>query len=122
MSIAERLLERGQIDMNGLQRLHEARALTPDRPEHQILIEKGLANESDVLALLADDFGIPIVELENAKVDKDALEAMPSRIVHKRNLMPLKRENGSLTVATGDPQDVYTLDELQMLTGLRIRP
>jgi general secretion pathway protein E/type IV pilus assembly protein PilB len=122
MSIAERLLERGQIDMNALQRLHEARALTPDRAEHQILIEKGLANESDVLKMLADDFGIPIVELENAKVEKDALEAMPSRIVHKRNLMPLKRENGSLTVATGDPQDVYTLDELQMLTGLRIRP
>jgi general secretion pathway protein E/type IV pilus assembly protein PilB len=122
MSIAERLLERGQIDMNALQRLHEARALTPDRAEHQILIEKGLANESDVLAMLADDFGIPIVELENAKVEKDALEAMPSRIVHKRNVMPLKRENGSLTVATGDPQDVYTLDELQMLTGLRIRP
>jgi general secretion pathway protein E/type IV pilus assembly protein PilB len=122
MPLAERLLERGQIDTAGLQRLQEARAAMPDRPEHQILLEKGLAKEGDILAALADDFGIPLVELENAKVDKDALEAMPSRIVHKRNLMPLKRENGSLTVATGDPQDIYTLDELQMLTGLRIRP
>lgn len=122
MRFAERLLKLGQIDLGAMQRLQEAQAATPDRPDYQILLERGLAKESDILALLSDDFGMPVVELEHAKVEKDALESMPSRLVHKRNLMPLKRENGSLTVATGDPQDVYTLDELQMLTGLRIKP
>src|SRR5207253_935104 len=34
----------------------------------------------------------------------------------------LSRDNGTLTVATGDPYDVYSLDELQTLTGLRILP
>ena len=36
--------------------------------------------------------------------------------------MPLSRENGTLVVATGDPFDVYALDELQTLTGLHVQP
>src|SRR5437763_3959483 len=47
---------------------------------------------------------------------------MPLRLVHRRSLMPLARENGTLTVATGDPFDVYSLDELSTLTGLHIHP
>jgi general secretion pathway protein E/type IV pilus assembly protein PilB len=47
---------------------------------------------------------------------------MPMKLVHRKSIMPLSRNNGTLTVATGDPYDVYTLDELQTLTGLRIQP
>ena len=36
--------------------------------------------------------------------------------------MPLSRHNGTLVVATGDPFDVYALDELQTLTGLHVHP
>ena len=47
---------------------------------------------------------------------------MPLKLVHRRTLMPLSRNNGTLVVATGDPFDVYALDELQMLTGLHVQP
>src|SRR6185436_18424431 len=63
-----------------------------------------------------------VVDLSNMKVEPDVLAAMPSKLVHRRNLMPIKRDNGALVVATNDPQDVYALDELQTLTGLRVRP
>src|SRR4051812_19694098 len=99
MRFSERLLKLGQIDLGAMQRLQEAQAAAPDRPEYQLLLERSLAKETDVLALLSEDFGMRVVDLEHAKVDKEALESMPSRLVHKRNLMPLKRENGSLTVA-----------------------
>ena len=38
-----------------------------------------------------------------------------SRSIHS------SRENGTLTVATADPFDVYALDELQTLTGLHVQ-
>ena len=47
---------------------------------------------------------------------------MPLKLVHRKNLMPLSRNNGTLVVATGDPFDVYALDELQTLTGLHVQP
>jgi len=60
--------------------------------------------------------------LTKVTVEPDILKAMPLKLVHRRSLMPLSRENGTLVVATGDPFDVYSLDELQTLTGLQIHP
>ena len=45
---------------------------------------------------------------------------MPQKLVHRKNLMPIARNNGTLVVATGDPFDAYALDELQTLTGLHV--
>src|SRR5262249_60111929 len=63
-----------------------------------------------------------LVDLTQVSVEPDTLQAMPLKLVHRRSLMPLSRENGTLVVATGDPYDVYSLDELQTLTGLQIQP
>jgi type II secretion system protein E len=118
----ERLVERGLVRPEELQRLEAEAAAQPDRPLHQLLIDKGIAKEPDILDALAEEYGMDVVDLSNMKVEPDVLAAMPSKLVHRRNLMPIKRENGALVVATNDPQDVYALDELQTLTGLRVRP
>src|SRR5208337_6878 len=52
----------------------------------------------------------------------ETLLAMPLKLVHRQNIMPLRRENGVLVVATGDPFAVNALDELAMLTGLEVQP
>ena len=62
-----------------------------------------------------------LVDLTNVKVDPETLQSMPLKLVHRRTLMPLSRNNGTITVATGDPFDVYALDELQTLTGLQVQ-
>ena len=47
---------------------------------------------------------------------------MPSRLVHRRKLVPICKNNGVLKVATCDPFDLYAFDELRMLTGLQVEP
>src|SRR5262249_17782189 len=47
---------------------------------------------------------------------------MPQKLVHRKNLMPVSRSNGTLIVATADPFDAYALDELQTITGLHVMP
>ena len=47
---------------------------------------------------------------------------MPSKLVHRKNLMPLSRENGTLIVATGDPYDCMPWTNCKRLTGLEVRP
>jgi general secretion pathway protein E/type IV pilus assembly protein PilB len=122
MNFGQCLLEKGLLDASALARYEEVQAANPGKPAHEIIIDQGLAKEPEVLAALAEEFGMEFVDLANAKVEADVLKAMPTKLVHRRTLMPLKRENGSLLVATGDPFDLYSLDELQMLTGLHVRP
>ncbi len=122
MQLAQRLVRRGVLKPEDLARVAEVQAGTPSRPLHELLIERGFAKEEDVLAALAEEFGMDLVDLTQVKVEPETLQAMPLKLVHRRTLMPLARHNGTLTVATGDPFDVYSLDELQMITGLQVQP
>ena len=122
MQLAQRLVRRGVLKPEDLARVAEVQAASPSRPLHELLIERGFAKEEDVLAALAEGFGMELVDLTQVKVEPETLQAMPLKLVHRRTLMPLARHNGTLTVATGDPFDVYSLDELQMLTGLQVQP
>jgi general secretion pathway protein E/type IV pilus assembly protein PilB len=122
MQLLQRLVRKGVLNETDIPRVSEAHAAVPDRPLHTLLIEKGFAKEEQVLAALADEFGMDLVDLTRIKVDPDTLKLVPLKLVHRYTLMPLSRENGTLTVATSDPYDVYALDELQMQTRLQIQP
>ncbi len=122
MPLVQRLVQNGKLQESDVVSLDEQRAANPDKPVHELLIEKGYAREEDVLTALAEEFGMDLVDLSKVSVDPNTLKEMPLRMVHRRALMPLSRENGTLVVATGDPFDVYSLDELATLTGLHIHP
>src|SRR5437660_2861125 len=122
MQLLQTLVKRGLLPEANLERIKEAQAAAPFKPVHEILIEKGFVKEEVVLPLLAEELGMDLVDLTNRIVDPATLEAMPLKLVHRHTLMPLSRENGAIVVATGDPFDVYALDELQTLTGLQVIP
>jgi general secretion pathway protein E/type IV pilus assembly protein PilB len=122
MNLVRILVTKGAMKENDVPRLQEAIASTPNKPLHTVIIEQNFAKEEQVLPVLAEQFGMDLVDLTNATVDPDTVRIMPVKLVHRRNLMPLSRDNGSLVVATGDPFDVYAIDELQTLTGLHVHP
>src|SRR5688500_1844400 len=122
MQLAQRLVKKGLLNGSDLPRVAEAQASLPGKPLHEVLIERGLAGEDDVLVALAAEFGMDIVDVAPVTAAAATLKTMPLKLVHRRTLVPLSRENGTLVVATGDPYDVYALDELQTLTGLQVHP
>ncbi|MGL6097430.1 MAG: GspE/PulE family protein, partial [Fimbriiglobus sp.] len=122
MTLLDSLVRRGLIADADRPRAAAALAAAPGRPPHLTLVEKGFVKEDHLLPALADEFGLEYVDLTTATVEPDALAGVPQKLVHRRNLMPLSRVNGTLTVATGDPYDPYALDELHTLTGLHIHP
>src|SRR4051794_30712204 len=117
MQLVQRLIQKGLLTENDLTRVTEARATATSLPLHLLLIERGFAKEEDVLAVLGEEFGMEVVDLTKITIEPETLKAMPLKLVHRRTLMPLSRQNGTLIVATGDPFDVYAFDELQTLTG-----
>src|SRR5687767_8032739 len=120
MQLLKRLVRDGLLSQADVAHVHEAHAAAPGKALHEVLIERGFAKEEDVFRALADELGMDLVDLANVTVDPDTLKAMPLRLVHRRTLMPLARQNGTLVVATGDPFDVNSLDELQTLTGMHV--
>ncbi len=122
MQLLQTLTDRGLLDEAGRGRAAEAIKSAPDFPPHQVLIDKGFVKEEALLPILAEEFGLELVDLSHANITPEVLAAMPHRLVHRKNLMPVARNNGTLVVATGDPFDAYAIDELQTLTGLHVMP
>lgn len=114
------LVKRGLLTPQQLTQLRHER---PDTSRLDVAaVEGGLVSEEAVLRALGDEVGIPFVDLEQQKIDLSLLHGFPTKLIHRHSLFPLERLNGTLTVATSDPFDLYPLDELSATTGLTIEP
>ena len=122
MSLFDALARSGALAPEDRGRAEAAVAASPDKPPHFTLLEKGFVKEEPLYDALADEFGLPFVDLTKTAVEPDALVGVPQKLVHRRNLLPIARSNGTLIVATGDPYDAYAIDELSTLTGLTVQP
>src|SRR6266404_3921166 len=80
-----------------------------------------LQSEEDVLRWLANEYGLAYTNLEDIEPDRQLLSLFPARILLKEELLPLRRVNGTVEVATSRLFATQGLDALKTMTGLRLR-
>jgi len=121
MGIAEVLLERGLITSDHLSAAMELRKTEGLRLDRALVRLECIAEET-LLRVMSEQLGVPMVDLTKVQIDLEALRSLPPRLVHRKGILPIKRENGVLVVATSDPFDLYAFDEIRLMTGLEIQP
>src|SRR4051812_18194951 len=80
------------------------------------------ATEEGVLRWLANEYGLTYTTLEDVDPDRQLLSLFPARVLLKEELLPLRRESGTVEVATSRLFATQGLDALKTLTGLNLRP
>src|ERR1700751_2281902 len=60
--------------------------------------------------------------LEDIEPDRQLLSLFPARILLKEELLPLRRLNGTVEVATSRLFSTQGLDALKSMTGLNLKP
>src|SRR5688500_9391692 len=121
MSIAEILLDKGLLtaqQTEEAQALQKAEGLRLDRA----LIQLGLLSEKQLLEVMSEHLHLPMGNLDEVQFEPELLRALPARVVYRKRLVPVKRFNGTLQVATSDAFDLYSFDEIKLMTGLNIQP
>lgn len=114
--VAEILETSGVIDAARAEKLRGAARLIPlDEAIRQT------APDPVTLRTLAAHFDQPFIESVDAEASRDFLQQFPARILLQHHLVPLREENGSVLVATGDLFDTAGLDELRLATGRDVR-
>ena len=78
--------------------------------------------EDQVLRWIATEYGLPFTTLDDLEPDKELLSLFPARMLLKEELLPLRRVDGVVEVATSKLFAPQGLDALKTLTGLRLRP
>ena len=102
MMLLDSLIRRGLIPETDRNRAEVAIASAPQKPPHFVLLEKGFIKEEPLFDTLAEEFGLSFVDLTRATIEADALAGVPQKLVHRRNLMPISRNNGR-----GEPSTVF---------------
>lgn len=118
MSLGELLAQRKCITPAQLKQAKAARKPT-ERIEN-CLVRLGFIHERDYLAIYSEQLSIPLVDLNEIKIDVDLLKKTPSKVVHRDRVIPIDRHDGVIRVATSNPFNLYAFDELRMLMGAKI--
>ena len=107
-----------------LERMIAARQLSP--LDAQAFAKLGAvavnATEDAVLRWLATEYDVSFTALDAVEPDRQVLSLFPARVLLKEHLLPLRRTNGVIEVATSRLFATQGLDSLKAMTGLSLKP
>ncbi len=88
--------------------------------EGAILMERAYVSPFDVMSVLEHEMGVPQVDLASYAPEDDAIGLVPAPVARSYRALPLFEIEGMLTVAVGDPMDVFGLDSVSRELGLEV--
>lgn len=89
----------------------------------EALVQLKFLRTEDVLKALSIQLGFPYEnKIDMESIAPDLIASLPINYAKQNEVLPLKREKGSVTVAIADPTNFYALDDLRMLYGCDIKP
>jgi type IV pilus assembly protein PilB len=88
----------------------------------EALLELGFATEEQLLPFMESHLGVTGVRLREGMLDPIAVRLIPRELAESLNVLILFRVRDTLVVATEEPQDLDTTDQIEHFTGLTVRP
>ncbi len=86
-----------------------------------VLEELGYAQGSQVAQVLAEQMGLAYVDVGAYDIDPNAAMLVPTDLMRKHVVLPVKLEEDELVVAMADPANIFAIDDLRIVTRLDIR-
>lgn len=115
------LLVRGGVVTR--EQLNEALEKEKSNGSHivQELVRLGFTTEDQLTQFLAKQFGIEKVELADADIPDPVFNLVPSDLVQKHQIIPLKLVGSTLTVAMTDPTNLIAINDVKFITGYGVK-
>jgi type IV pilus assembly protein PilB len=86
------------------------------------LVKLGFIGEEKLLQFLSRQYGISSVDLNNFAIDENIIKLVPTDVVQKYHVVPVKRSGAVLSVAMVDPTDMFAIDDIKFMTGYEVVP
>lgn len=120
-SICSKLIESGIINEQQLEEALEIQK-TSKNLIGTILTQLGYCTEDDIARVLAKKTGYKYVSINEIGVNVAVANLISPEMALRNNVLPLYQEGKTLYVAMKNPNDIITIDNLHLMTGLEICP
>lgn len=121
MRLGDALIHEGLINEEQLQ---QALALQKKSGKRlgAVLVEMHLVTEHDIVQILSKQLRIPFIDLSNYLIDPVIAKLVPEHIAKRHMLIPINKVGNKLTVAMVDPLNIIAIDDIQLMSGLMVKP
>jgi type IV pilus assembly protein PilB len=117
--LPQRLVQDGLVEEAAMQAaINDAR----DRKTSVVtqLVIRGAANARDIAIAAANEFGVPLIDLDAVVIDLDTIKLAGDKLLAKHRVLPLFRRGKRLFVAVSDPTILGAIDEIKFATGMSV--
>ncbi|MEI2999553.1 type II secretion system ATPase GspE [Victivallis lenta] len=119
--ILELLVEYGMVTREQVARAREeAEASGGTLDPVECLKKDGSVREQDLLAMLAQQYGMEVLDLNSYEIPPEILECLTPEVASRYKVVPVMKHDDVLTIAMSDPTDMETLDALRYLLGTEV--
>ncbi len=88
----------------------------------EALVRLGAVSESDITETLSQQYGVPSINLEHFEIDPGVIKIIPAEVARKYGVLPVNKTGATLTIAMGDPTNVFAMDDIKFMTGYNVEP
>jgi len=86
------------------------------------LVRLNLTTESKVVQVLQKHLNLEYLDLAEVVLLPEVVRFLPHDLCEKSRIIPVKLHKGHLTLAMADPSDIYKIDNLALMLGLKVTP
>src|SRR5450759_2628681 len=88
----------------------------------EALVRLGIVSEEDITETLSHQFGVPSINLAHFEIDPGVIKLVPGEVARKYMILPVNKTGATLTIAMGDPTNVFAMDDIKFMTGYKVEP
>jgi type IV pilus assembly protein PilB len=81
------------------------------------LIKLGFIEEAKLVETLSQQYGLPIVKLDEQTIEPEVVGMIPQQMAQKHQLLPIQFNGSVLQVAMVDPSNILALNDIKFITG-----
>lgn len=115
------LLEKEIITPEQVETLSEMRSKEHGSIE-SLLVKKGFVLDQHIAEVYADYLMVPLFDMAPSEMDPQLAGVLPEKLCREHMFLPVEIRGDTLDVAFSTFEDMLMVDELQLLTGMSIRP
>ncbi len=87
-----------------------------------ILVKMGAVEDMKLLQFLSTQLRIPYLDILKTEIDSAVVKLVPSELVQKYKVIPVKRAGSLLHIAMIDPSNIFAIDDIKFMTGYDVSP
>ncbi|MDP2653784.1 MAG: ATPase, T2SS/T4P/T4SS family [Candidatus Omnitrophota bacterium] len=88
----------------------------------KILVKLKLISEEGLTHVLSKGLGLPPIDISRLKIDPEVVKLIPQDMAVNYQIFPISKMGDRLTLAMADPLNIFAIDNVEVLTGLKITP